>query len=142
MKQVKFNSKQGLRRTYAKHVYNFVVPVNIFIINSLKKKKVLIRSPKLSNVGRGQYLDDWPLGNTTCSWHKTVNDPGSRRCIILKQQQQQQQQWLDFVQINCIFYEKMWNVEIAKQNGWENATIMAYDDYVYVLVSNYQCYIT
>ena len=31
------------------------------------KTPVLVRSPKLSNVGPGQYLDGWPPGNTGCS---------------------------------------------------------------------------
>ena len=33
------------------------------------KAPVLVRSPKLSNVGPGQYLDGWPPGNTGCSRH-------------------------------------------------------------------------
>ena len=35
---------------------------------------VLVRSPKLSSVGRGQYLDGGPLGNTACCWHPNNNN--------------------------------------------------------------------
>ena len=38
--------------------------------HTMLKTPVLVRSPKLSNIGRGQYLDGWPLGNTTCRWQK------------------------------------------------------------------------
>ena len=33
------------------------------------KTPVLVRSPKLSNVEPGQYLDGWPPGNTGCCRH-------------------------------------------------------------------------
>ena len=32
------------------------------------KAPVLVRSPQLSNVESGQYLDGWPPGNTRCCW--------------------------------------------------------------------------
>lgn len=37
--------------------------------HTTSKILVLVRSPKSSDVGRGQYLDGWPLGNTACCWH-------------------------------------------------------------------------
>jgi len=37
--------------------------------HTMLKIPVLVRSPKSSNIGRGQYLGGWPPGNTACRWH-------------------------------------------------------------------------
>ena len=62
------NLKPEVRKWIAIFIRSLFLSTDVYGHITLKTP-VLVRSPKLSNVEPGQYLDGWPPGNTRCSRH-------------------------------------------------------------------------